>query len=95
MPTVEDETQTADRFDYKTPKLHRKCSLQFVQSNQDKTSVYRRTHINLFKDAFFGLSHVEMDDFEQEGIDEELIEFAIRESIQDANKPSRSLQRNW
>ncbi|XP_069012872.1 ankyrin repeat and SOCS box protein 15b [Embiotoca jacksoni] len=35
-----------------------------------------------------------MDDFEQEGINEELIEFAIRESIQDADKLSCSVQRN-
>ncbi|XP_022604847.1 ankyrin repeat and SOCS box protein 15-like [Seriola dumerili] len=35
-----------------------------------------------------------MDDFDQEGINEELIEFAIRESIQDAHKPPSSLQRN-
>ncbi|XP_061570906.1 ankyrin repeat and SOCS box protein 15b isoform X2 [Cololabis saira] len=35
-----------------------------------------------------------MDDPEQEGIDEELVEFAIRESIQDAYKLSCSGQRN-
>ncbi|XP_070785243.1 ankyrin repeat and SOCS box protein 15b [Enoplosus armatus] len=33
-----------------------------------------------------------MDDFEQEGINEELIEFAIRESIQDASKLPCSIQ---
>lgn len=37
---------------------------------------------------------VEMDDFEQEGINEELIEFAIRESIQDAYKLPCSTQIN-
>ncbi|XP_013869933.1 ankyrin repeat and SOCS box protein 15b [Austrofundulus limnaeus] len=36
-----------------------------------------------------------MDDFEQEGIDEELIEFAILESIQDACTLPRSVQSNW
>uniref|UniRef100_A0A3Q1EVI4 Ankyrin repeat and SOCS box containing 15b n=1 Tax=Acanthochromis polyacanthus TaxID=80966 RepID=A0A3Q1EVI4_9TELE len=36
--------------------------------------------------------HVEMDDAEQEGIDEDLIEFAIRESIQDAYKLPRILR---
>ncbi|XP_008301161.1 ankyrin repeat and SOCS box protein 15b [Stegastes partitus] len=35
-----------------------------------------------------------MDDLEQEGINEELIEFAIRESIQDAHKLPYSLQTN-
>eukprot|EP00064_Thunnus_orientalis_P007597 superscaffoldBa00000854_g7619 len=35
-----------------------------------------------------------MDDIEQEGINEELIEFAIRESIQDSYKLQRSLQNN-
>ncbi|XP_044041428.1 ankyrin repeat and SOCS box protein 15b isoform X2 [Siniperca chuatsi] len=35
-----------------------------------------------------------MDDFEQEGINEELIEFAIRESIQDAYKLPCSVQTN-
>ncbi|XP_018542930.1 LOW QUALITY PROTEIN: ankyrin repeat and SOCS box protein 15b [Lates calcarifer] len=35
-----------------------------------------------------------MEDFEQEGIDEELIEFAIRESIQDAFRPPCSSQIN-
>lgn len=37
---------------------------------------------------------LEMDDIEQEGINEELIEFAIRESIQDSYKLQRSLQNN-
>lgn len=36
----------------------------------------------------------EMDDFEQEGINEELIEFAIRESIQEAHKLPCSSQTN-
>ncbi|XP_071359032.1 ankyrin repeat and SOCS box protein 15b isoform X2 [Trachinotus anak] len=35
-----------------------------------------------------------MDDFDQEGINEEMIEFAIRESIQDAYKPPCSSQTN-
>uniref|UniRef100_A0A3B4XB90 Ankyrin repeat and SOCS box containing 15b n=1 Tax=Seriola lalandi dorsalis TaxID=1841481 RepID=A0A3B4XB90_SERLL len=44
--------------------------------------------------AYHFTLHVEMDDFDQEGINEELIEFAIRESIQDAHKPTSSLQTN-
>ncbi|TMS03111.1 Ankyrin repeat and SOCS box protein 15 [Larimichthys crocea] len=35
-----------------------------------------------------------MDDLEQEGINDELIEFAIRESIQDAYKLPHSIQTN-
>ncbi|KAM6895687.1 ankyrin repeat and SOCS box protein 15b [Xenentodon cancila] len=35
-----------------------------------------------------------MDDFEREGIDEDLVEFAIRESVQDAYKLSCSVQSN-
>lgn len=38
--------------------------------------------------------HIEMDDLEQEGINDELIEFAIRESIQDAYKLPHSIQTN-
>lgn len=37
---------------------------------------------------------VGMDDFEQEGINEELVEFAIRESIQDAYKVPCSIHTN-
>ena len=36
----------------------------------------------------------EMDDFEQESINEELIEFAIQESIQDAHKAPCSTHSN-
>lgn len=36
-----------------------------------------------------------MDDFEREGIDNELIEFAILESIQDVCTLPRSVQSNW
>lgn len=36
--------------------------------------------------------HIEMEDFEQEAINEDLIEFAIRESIQDAYKLPCSVQ---
>lgn len=39
-------------------------------------------------------AHVDMDDFDQEAINEELIEFAIRESIQDACKAPCPLQTN-
>lgn len=38
--------------------------------------------------------HLEMDDTEQESINEELIEFAIRESFQDSYKLPCSLQTN-
>lgn len=41
-----------------------------------------------------GSCDIEMDDFEQESINEELIEFAVRESIQDAYKVTCSTQAN-
>lgn len=37
---------------------------------------------------------IEMDDFEQDGINEEFIEYAIQESIQDAYKLPSSIQTN-
>ncbi len=53
-----------------------------------KDSAHRET-----EKLFFCVSlNIEMDEFEQEGINEELIEFAIRESIQDDYKLPWSIQ---
>lgn len=56
-----------------------------------ETQCLRQNTLNL---CLFVPLDVEMDDFEQEGINEELIEFAIRESIQDAYKQPCSVQTN-
>ncbi|KAF0029684.1 hypothetical protein F2P81_018789 [Scophthalmus maximus] len=65
------------------------CTMSYCDDKSfRKLCVYMGTHA-----CHFTL-HIEMDDFEQEGINEELIEFAIRESLHDAHKLPCSSQTN-